>query len=252
MEIYELKALKEEHGMTNEQIAELSGIPYSTVTKIFSGATKRPGHEKLKAIERSIHRFILDESGELNLPNALNYGHTIEDYYSLPEDKRVELIDGVFYNMASPTVFHQRVSGLIYAIILFWIKGKGGKCLPLISPIDVQLDCDDKTMVQPDVVIVCDPDKVKDRVIYGAPDWVMEVVSKSSKKRDYIIKLQKYQNAGVREYWIVDGFQQRVLVYSNMDKGDEMSTTIYTFDDEVPVGIYEDLTIDMKEIKGFL
>jgi Uma2 family endonuclease len=121
----------------------------------------------------------------------------------------------------------------------------------LISPVGVQLDMDDKTVVEPDVVIVCNPDKVKDKVVYGAPDWVLEVVSPSSKKRDYILKLQKYQNAGVREYWIIDREKERVTVYTNLDNSEKMEVEIYSFDDKIPVGIYDDLVIDLSEIKDY-
>ena len=68
-------------------------------------------------------------------------------------------------------------------------------------------------MVQPDVVIVCDRDKIEDRCIYGAPDFVIEVLSKSTRKKDTVIKLNKYMNAGVREYWMIDSAQKKVIVY---------------------------------------
>ena len=252
MDINELKLLKEKKKLTNKQLSELSGVPYGTVTKIFSGATKRPKADKLAAIERVVKDFIEDESGYLNLAAIFNRNtNTIEDYFNLPDDVRAELIDGVFYNMAEPTIWHQRVAGLIFYILLKYVREKGGKCLPLIAPVGVQLDMDEKTVVEPDVVVVCDPDKVKDRVIFGAPDWVLEVVSPSSKKRDYIIKLQKYQNAGVREYWIVDRKKQQVTVYRNLDKGDDFEVEIYPFNTKIQVGIYDDLFIDMSEVLDY-
>ena len=249
MEIEELKRLKEEKKITNQQLSTLSGVPYGTITMIFCGVTKRPRADKLAAIEKAIVDFWQDETGAVDLAALFSRNtNTIEDYFNLPDDKRAELIDGVFYDMAQPSVWHQRVIGFIHFILLSYVRGKGGKCLPLLSPIGVQLDMDEKTVVEPDVVVVCDPNKVHDRVIYGAPDWVMEVVSPSSKKRDYIIKLYKYQNAGVKEYWIVDRKQARVTVYTNLDKGEEMQVDIYSFNDEIPVGIYDDLKIDMREV----
>ena len=92
------------------------------------------------------------------------------------------------------------------------VLDKKGACLPMISPIDVQLDCDDKTMVEPDVVIVCDRDKIINRCIYGVPDFIIEVLSKSTKKKDSVIKLNKYLNAGVREYWMIDPMKKKVIV----------------------------------------
>ena len=252
MEILELKKLKEEKQITNEKLSELSGVSYSTITKIFSGATKRPRADKLLAIENAIRGFINDESGALDLSVfAKKKYNTVEDWLNLPDDRRAELIDGVFYDMAEPTIWHQRVAGLVYFEAIKYVREKGGNCLPLISPVGVQLDKDDKTVVEPDVVIVCDPDKVKDRVIYGAPDWVLEVVSPSSKTKDYIVKLGKYQNAGVREYWIIDRKQERVTVYSHLDDSENMEVKIYGFSEPVPVGIYDDLILDLSEIQRY-
>lgn len=252
MDINELKRLKEEKKITNQQLADMSGVPYGTITKIFCGVTKRPRADKLAAIERAIKEFIEDESGALDLSVIFNKKtNTIEDYFNLPDNTRAELIDGEFYLMAEPTIWHQRVAGLIYFMLFSYVREKGRKCLPLIYPVGVQLDMDDKTVVEPDVVIVCNPDKVKDKVVYGAPDWVLEVVSPSSKKRDYILKLQKYQNAGVREYWIIDREKERVTVYTNLDNSEKMEVEIYSFDDKIPVGIYDDLVIDLSEIKDY-
>lgn len=110
--------------------------------------------------------------------------YTLEDYYALPDDQRVELIDGVFYVMEAPTVTHQY--GLMDVCIQLetYIRSQNGTCLALPSPVDVQLDCDDRTMVEPDIVVVCDWDKIINRCIYGAPDLVMEVLSPSTLRKD--------------------------------------------------------------------
>lgn len=78
--------------------------------------------------------------------------YTLEDYYNMPEDRRVELIDGGIYDMAAPTPLHQLIAGAVYAGIRAFIRENGGDCIPFIAPADVQLDCDSRTMVQPDVV----------------------------------------------------------------------------------------------------
>jgi len=172
--------------------------------------------------------------------------YTLEDYYALPDERRVELIDGVFYDMGAPTSVHQLFAGEFHRQIKNYVKKKKGNCIPLISPVDVQLDRDDKTMVQPDVLIVCERKKVILRCVYGAPDFVVEVLSPSTRKKDMTKKLQKYMDAGVREYWIVDPRQKRVLVY-DFSKGNE--PVLYGFQDEIPVGLYGgDLKIDMKEV----
>lgn len=162
--------------------------------------------------------------------------YTVEDYFALPEDCRVELIDGVLYNMCAPTYKHQGLGGYIYAQFFNYVSRNKGKCLPFMSPCNVQLDCNDKTIVQPDVIIACDRDKFRGRVYYGAPELVIEVLSPSSGKRDREIKYRKYKNAGVREYWIVDPKAKRVTVY---DFEHEEKITVYTFEDKVPVGIWD-------------
>lgn len=111
---------------------------------------------------------------------------------------------------------------------------------------DVQLDSDEKTMIQPDVVIVCAPSKIVRRNIIGAPDFVLEVVSPGTKRRDYIVKLAKYEQAKVREYWIVDSYTKKVLVYF-LERGGEVA--IYPIDAEIPVHIFGgELVLDFKRI----
>ena len=115
---------------------------------------------------------------------------------------------------------------------------------------DVQLDCDDRTMVQPDVLVVCDRDKIIKRCIYGAPDFVVEILSPSTKRKDGIIKLSKYISAGVREYWIVDPDKKQVVVY---DFQKEDYPVIYGFGGEIPVGIFDgECRIDFAEIYEYM
>ncbi|MCD8104179.1 MAG: Uma2 family endonuclease [Lachnospiraceae bacterium] len=171
---------------------------------------------------------------------------TLEDYYALPDDRRVELIDGVIYDMAAPNTAHQATVVEIAVQLKNYIDSRGGKCLAFMSPVDVQLDCDERTMVQPDVLVVCDRDKVIRRCVYGAPDLVVEIVSPSSERKDHIIKLAKYINAGVREYWIVDLRQEKVIVYDIEHDG---RTTIYGMDKPIPVQIFGgDCQIFFEEI----
>lgn len=172
--------------------------------------------------------------------------YTLEDYYAIPDERRVELIDGVIYDMAAPTSVHQILSGKIFNKLDEYVSNKKGTCIPIISPIDVQLDCDDKTMVQPDVVVICDRSKIIVRCIYGAPDFVVEIQSSSTAKKDAIIKLRKYKAAGVREYWMVDPDKKKIVVY---DWNKSEIPIVYGFDDKVPVGIFtEECKIDFAEI----
>ena len=177
--------------------------------------------------------------------------YTVEDYFNLPNDQRAELIDGNFYDMATPTTIHQAIAGLVYARILTFIEGKGGSCMPFMSPIGVQLDRDKKTIVEPDVVILCDLKKFRRRVIFGAPDFVLEVLSPSTRRKDLTLKLYKYSNAGVREYWIIDPYKSSLLVYdfANNDGMPELMP----LSGKRSVGIYGgELVIDLDEIKSLL
>lgn len=178
--------------------------------------------------------------------------YTVEDYFAWPEDERIELIDGVIYDMAAPVDVHQIISGLLHAKFLAYIQGEKGECVPVMSPIDVQLDEDEKTMVQPDVIIICDRNKFKNGRIFGAPELVVEVLSPSTRKKDMKIKLKKYINAGVKEYWIVDPKDKRVITY--LDKGeDNINIAVYSFDDKIPVTLLgDDCVVDFAEISDYI
>ena len=178
--------------------------------------------------------------------------YTVRDYESIPDGVRVELIDGVIYDMAAPSFEHQIIAGAVYRALADYRDKKGSKdCIPLIAPYDVQLDMDDKTMVQPDVLVVCRK-KGRDlrKRLYGAPEFVLEVISPSTKKRDVQDKQTKYMNAGVREYWIVDPDERSILVY---DFEHVKFPEKYTFYDKVPVMISGgDLEIDFNVIRDEL
>ena len=253
MTIQEMKKKKQENGYTYAQIADLSGVPLGTVQKIFSGETQSPRYDTLQALER----VFSDASMVQHEVSAyhVNTGHiqgsyTIEDYRALPDEQRVELIDGYFYDMAAPTFLHQMIGGEIHRQIANYIMDRGGDCKPLISPVDIQLDCDDKTMVQPDVAILCGNDKVRKWGVYGAPDFILEVISPSTKRKDYTKKLVKYMETGVREYWILDPYQQKLIVYFFES---ETCPVIYGLDNPVPVGIYNgELEIEFSHISGWI
>lgn len=161
--------------------------------------------------------------------------YTLEDYYAWPGDERIELIDGYIFKMDAPTIAHQIVGFQICMRLYNYIDSQKGKCIPLVAPVDVQLDRDDKTMLQPDVLVVCDKDKVINRCVYGAPEFVVEVLSDSSVRKDTVLKLEKYKNAGVSEYWIVDLKSRHVLVY---DFANDKPTQIYGIGSEIPVAIF--------------
>ena len=169
----------------------------------------------------------------MSLPREKN--RTIKDIYSLPEGQRAELIDGDMYMLAAPGRTHQRILGSMYRKISDYIDVNNGSCEVDIAPFAVFLNEDDRTYVEPDISVVCDPSKLDERGCNGALDWIVEIVSPGSKRMDYFTKLFKYRTAGVREYWIVDPEKEKVMVYL-FDCGD---ASMYDFTDEIPVGIYD-------------
>lgn len=171
--------------------------------------------------------------------------YTIDYIYSLPEGKRAELIDGVVYDMAPPNTLHQRLVMNLSAEIRNYIKKKQGLCEVFPSPFAVFLNSDDKNYVEPDISVICDKDKLDDKGCNGAPDWIIEVASSSTKRIDYGIKLFKYRTAGVREYWIVNPLTNTVNVY---DLDNEKLSDQYTFEDDINVCIYDDLIINISEL----
>lgn len=248
MTLEEMRKKKREYGFTNEQISDYTGVPLATVQKIFAGVTESPRYATLQALETLFCQ--LEGEGTTNgaktdrVAESLAYmaeglksqgEYTLADYYSLPDERRVELIDGVIYDMSSPESIHQILMTEIWSQLRSYIGRKKGDCLPMTAPLDVQLDRDDRTMVQPDVLVVCDRSKVVRRCVYGAPDFVAEILSKSTWEKDMYVKLGKYEAAGVREYWVVDPKKKRVLVY---DFKHTDFPALYTFMDQIPVGIF--------------
>ena len=153
MTIQEMKDKKKEKGYTYAQIANLSGVPLGTVQKIFSGETVNPRYDTLLALEHFFEEPLEVREHVYNRYER-NGSYTVDDYRTLPDEQRGELIDGYFYDMASSTFGHQSIGGEIHRQIANFIVENGGNCRPFIAPVDVQLDCDEKTMVQPDVGIV--------------------------------------------------------------------------------------------------
>ena len=164
-------------------------------------------------------------------------GYTLADYYALPDERRVELIDGVFYDMAAPSAIHQQFQMEIASALHSYLKRNQGKCRVFPAPFDVQLDRDDRTMVEPDISILCGEDRIRRFGCFGAPDMVIEILSPSTAHKDALIKLNKYVHAGVREYWLVDPEKKKVVVYSNLPE--DLMPEVYRFDEEVPVGIWD-------------
>ena len=263
MTIEAMKARKKELGYTNELIAEKSGVPLSTVQKIFCGATKAPRMETIEAISAVLQepdQHYLYYAEEKDRPFLLRetaavYGakrpgeYTVEDYYALPDEKRVELIDGVFYDMAAPSLLHQKILGELHLQFEACSAAQEGHCDVYLSPCDVQLDNDMRTMLQPDLYVVCRDYDATRRAFPGAPDLVVEILSPGSRAKDMRLKLKKYLGAGVREYWIVDPKKESILVYYFEDP--EHIPELFPFDSEIPVHISGGhCSIDFRKINS--
>ena len=245
MTIEELKQRKKSLGLTNEDLAKASGVPLGTVQKVMSGATAAPRKETLAALEAVLRpaayslpkeeRFVAEPQTAYRTEKKQGE-YTLEDYYALPDERRVELIDGIIYDMTSPSLLHQ----LILFEIGYGLRNQADQCpqgcTVFVAPLDVQLDCDDRTMVQPDVLVICGKEKMKSRHLYGAPDLAIEILSPSTRRKDLFIKGNKYMAAGVREYWVVDPDKRQIIQF---DYEHDAMIRLYTFEQTVPVLISE-------------
>ena len=173
--------------------------------------------------------------------------YTYADYLTWPDDARYELIDGEAFLMApAPLIEHQEVAGDVYHQLRNQLDGK--PCRPYIAPVDVRLPRADEadaaidTVVQPDVLVVCDPAKIDRRGVRGAPDWLLEVLSPSTAAHDQIAKRRTYERAGVREYWLVHPSDRTLTVYV-LENGQYGRPDIYELKDETPIGVLPGVAI---------
>ncbi len=174
---------------------------------------------------------------------------TLEQYDTLPDNIRAEVFDGQIYYMASPSQDHQTISTELTTILNTYIRKKDGSCKVFHAPFDVKLSDNPLTIVQPDLMIVCDKNKLDGKRCNGAPDFVVEITSPGNPADDYIRKLYYYKNFGVREYWIVDPMRKIVVV--NYFEGNILNIQ-YDFFSTIKIHIYDDLYIDFSEIAGLI
>lgn len=178
--------------------------------------------------------------------------YSLADYWNFKFDRMVELVKGFVINMApAPAPYHQSVSR--YLTKQIEASFPTGPSQLYYAPLDVFLAGTDSskpaTVIQPDLLIVCDPKKITSRGCEGAPDWIAEILSPGSARRDYDIKFHLYESAGVREYWIVDPANQAVETYLLDD-----STQTYQPDQTVigdgtvRLKVFESVSVDIKEI----
>jgi len=178
--------------------------------------------------------------------------HTYSDYLNWPDDVRYELINGEAFLMSpAPDLSHQDVAGEIYFQIRLALQGKS--CRAFMAPVDVRLpkqqEADERidTVVQPDVLVVCDSSKLDKRGVRGAPDWIVEVLSPSTAGHDQIKKRQLYEQHGVREYWLVHAID-RVLTIYRLENNEYGKPDIVPLEGETPVSILPEIVIRWDEL----
>ena len=236
-------------GFTAQEIADISGISVEIVRATIWG-THIPRYQLWKQLDKALKEaswnIIREEAPAYNVKYEDRL-YDIQDYYEIPEGIRVELIDGVIYDMAAPTLVHQFLLTEIATIFKNYIAEHHGNCMPFVAPTDVKPDDDNRTMLQPDFFVVCDRNKLKNmNYVNGAPDFVLEILSSSTRGKDTGIKMRKYKNMGVREYWVVDPEKKQIIVY------DFANTTIPRIHDDnskVPVSIWDgQCEVDFEEM----
>lgn len=179
-----------------------------------------------------------------NMGLAQEQIYTVEDVESMPEGEMVELIDGRLYYMAAPTARHQEIVTFLCWKIQSFLKNSKCPCRVYASPFAVFLNDDGYNYFMPDISVICDKDKMGRDGCHGAPDLIMEIVSKSSQSLDYMTKLFKYRAAGVKEYWIIDPLKKVILVYDFI--GNQAGQ--FAFTDCIRVNIFEDFMLDFAEL----
>lgn len=181
-----------------------------------------------------------------------NKKYTYKDYLSWPEDERWEIIDGNAYLMAPPSRIHQEILGAIFNQFYNYLNNKF--CKVYSAPFGVRLpvgdeksDEDIKTVVEPDIAVICDKSKLDDEGCKGAPDLIVEIVSPSSGRKDKLEKFNLYERTGVKEYWLVEPEEQIVMVFT-LENGRYGRPQVYSKDDSIKVSIFDNLIIDLKKV----
>jgi len=274
--VEQINELRHKYCVNYEMISDGTGVPLSTVQKVLGGFTKSPRRETLEAISKyfeksenhvqyklyddtlpedimvmeSVDAECLDSYGGYRTKQNKRY--TPHEFDNITKSEaRLELIDGVVYNLASPSTSHQTILTELTWAFKQYIHSNQGKCKLVIAPYDVYLKKDEDNRFQPDLIIYCGDDRksvFKKKGFWGAPDFICEIVSPSTSSRDYYLKRNLYRESGVKEYWIVDYGANKITLENFMsDKGQD----VYSFDDKVPVAIYNGkLEIDFAVIKA--
>lgn len=189
-------------------------------------------------------------SGFMALPQEKCY--TFADIQAWDEDERIELVYGRLVMMATPLRIHQKVSGELFSQLHEYLKGK--KCEVYHAPFAVRPFEEDgdfpedvDTVVEPDISVICDPDKLDAFGCKGAPDLVIEILSPSTQRHDRVTKFNLYQRAGVREYWIVDPANPSVQSFI-LENGGYKANDFKIAGEQIKVNVLEDCILDLSQV----
>jgi Uma2 family endonuclease/DNA-binding XRE family transcriptional regulator len=257
-----LKELRRKNGLSQEALGEMVGLRKAAISKYETGKVVNPKPALIEALAKALgttETYLMSWDSDLAYESSMFVRtglkikeaarkYTYADYAGWGDEKRYEIIDGRVYLMSpAPSVAHQTISGRLFTRLFIFLDGK--PCRVYNAPFDVCLNAkgdDDDTIVQPDILIICDKSKLDAKRCNGAPDMVIEILSETSARRDAVIKLRKYQGAGVREYWIVDPFNKSVIV--NILKNTKYKAKKYKENDVVPVNILDGCEISLESV----
>ena len=272
MTLEEMLRRKRELGYSNETLAQLSGVPQTTVQKVLSGTTKNPRQKTVEALARALTVGVpLEElpyrveggavvkrvdyyepsvQGYMVRENAVEYGkkrkYTMDDIRALPAEIWAELMDGELVFRGAPSRKHQKINGEMHLAVANYLKAAGKDCEVYIPPFGVFIWGDESEYLLPDLTVYCDHSKSVDEGCLGAPDWVVEIISPSTKKEDYGRKMKKYRECGVKLYWIIDPVQEMTVVFF-WNRGEE-AMELYPFSEEIPCPFCPDLKIRIADM----
>jgi Uma2 family endonuclease len=170
---------------------------------------------------------------------------TYEDYLNWPDEERWELIEGIPFDMSpAPSRYHQEISMKLGSRINRYIEDKKGKCKVYAAPFDVRLpeegmqtENDILSVVQPDISVICEPGKLDDRGCIGAPDFIAEIISPHTAKKDMKFKLVLYEKHGVPEYWIIYPDEKVIMVYKLNEQKRYDRAEVYEIGDTIPLSL---------------
>jgi len=181
--------------------------------------------------------------------------YTYGDCKTWPEDERRELIEGTAWDMSpAPNRCHQEIFGELFRQIGNFLENN--PCKVYAAPFDVLLpgpgeykEDDVSTVVQPDISVICDAGKLTDKGCTGAPDWIIEILSPNTSKKDFSIKFNLYQNRGVKEYWIADPGNKYIHVYHLDYKGNyQKEPEVFIVGDSIERGVIKGLVIKLERV----